>query len=81
MILVGNKSDLQNDRIISKSQGEELASKWGIKFIETSALRDTNVEQAFMTAPIKVCQDQELEAERRANNKSAKKSIKSCTIA
>jgi GTPase SAR1 family protein len=35
MILVGNKSDLEDNRVITKQQGEELASKLGIPFIET----------------------------------------------
>lgn len=54
MVLVGNKSDLSHDRVITIAQGEELAAKWGIKFFETSALRDFNVEAAFMYLPKKI---------------------------
>ena len=37
MILVASKCDLQDDRIISIQQGKDLAEKWKIPFIETSA--------------------------------------------
>jgi Ras-related protein Rab-11A len=47
LIIVGNKSDLPN-RVVSKEEGEEKAKKIGrCDFIETSALRRTNVFEAF----------------------------------
>jgi GTPase KRas protein len=36
-VLVGTKCDLENDREVPKDQGEELARKLGVKFLETSA--------------------------------------------
>lgn len=58
-MLVGNKSDLQADRVISYAQGEELAKLWNIPFVEASALRDTNVQQVFMTLPTKICKHED----------------------
>ena len=46
MILVANKSDMP-DRAVSTEQGQELASKYGIPFFETSAKEDINVNDAF----------------------------------
>ena len=46
-ILVGNKCDLESQRAVSKEEGQELASHYGVRFIETSALSNQNVEQAF----------------------------------
>lgn len=36
-ILVGNKSDLESERTVSMTRGEELARAIGAKFVETSA--------------------------------------------
>ena len=48
-ILVGNKSDLQAERLISKEEGEDLASEYKALFMETSAKNGTNIKEAFMT--------------------------------
>ena len=34
---------------VSKNHGEQLAIKYGIKFMETSAKESTNIEEAFFT--------------------------------
>lgn len=45
VILVGNKADL--DRAVTKEEAQELATQSGIKYYETSAKENTNVEDAF----------------------------------
>ena len=45
-ILVGNKSDLQENRVITYEMGHDLATKFGITYIETSAKDATNVNLA-----------------------------------
>ncbi|XP_048581174.1 ras-related protein Rab-10 isoform X3 [Nematostella vectensis] len=47
-MLVGNKCDMDDKRVISKTKGEQLASSYGISFIETSALSNINVEKSFV---------------------------------
>lgn len=47
-ILVGNKCDLEKQRIISKEEANELAEKLGIKYIETSAKDTINIETLFV---------------------------------
>jgi len=47
MILVGNKSDLEYERTVSTSEGQELARQLKINYLETSAKQRTNVDQAF----------------------------------
>ncbi|KAJ5074107.1 ras-related protein rab-13 [Anaeramoeba ignava] len=47
IVLVGNKIDLENKRIIQFSQGENLAKSWNCSFFETSAKIGTNVKEAF----------------------------------
>ncbi|KAH0452325.1 hypothetical protein IEQ34_019624 [Dendrobium chrysotoxum] len=49
IMLVGNKSDLQDQRAVSTEDAKEFAQKEGLFFLETSALEATNVESAFMT--------------------------------
>ena len=48
-ILIGNKNDLENDRVISVEEGQNFANRNGMQFIETSAKMDTNVSEAFQT--------------------------------
>ncbi|KAK9110994.1 hypothetical protein Scep_018513 [Stephania cephalantha] len=49
IILIGNKSDLENDRAVPAEDAKEFAEKEGLYFMETSALEATNVETAFLT--------------------------------
>ena len=46
-ILIGNKCDLEEEREISKDEGEAFAMRNGMQYIETSAKINTNVNEAF----------------------------------
>jgi GTPase SAR1 family protein len=48
-ILVGNKCDLENQRQVTFDQGKEFADTYGMKFVETSAKLNNNVQEAFFT--------------------------------
>ncbi|AYV75487.1 MAG: GTP-binding protein YPTC1 [Terrestrivirus sp.] len=48
-LLIGNKSDLVDKRIIEYSAGNELGQSLNIPFIETSAMNASNVSDAFFT--------------------------------
>ena len=48
-LLVGNKCDLTDKRVVDYTSAKEYADQLGIPFLETSAKNATNVEQAFMT--------------------------------
>lgn len=49
MVLVGNKADLSDDRVISVEDGIAVSSKWGkVPFYETSALLRSNVDEVFI---------------------------------
>ncbi len=47
MILVGNKSDLESERQVKSDEGAELAKRFRIPFVETSAKQRVNVDLAF----------------------------------
>ena len=51
-IIVGNKSDRVNDdlREVTKDEALELAKKYGVPYMETSAKNNENVEHVFQTA-------------------------------
>ncbi|XP_066967409.1 ras-related protein Rab-27A isoform X1 [Macrobrachium rosenbergii] len=46
IILCGNKVDLSDQRIISEQRAKEVAEKFGLHYIETSAASGQNVEAA-----------------------------------
>jgi Ras-related protein Rab-1A len=45
--LIGNKSDLEEERHVTKKQAEELAKSKDLFFFETSAKNNDNVEKVF----------------------------------
>ena len=47
VVLIGNKSDLEEERQISIEQGKEKAEFFKLAFMETSALNGNNIEKAF----------------------------------
>ncbi|GAA5861145.1 hypothetical protein JCM5353_007841 [Sporobolomyces roseus] len=47
VIVVANKSDLENERQIGTDEGQRLAEQFGCRFIETSAKARRNVDEAF----------------------------------
>ncbi|KAH9701124.1 putative GTP-binding protein ara-3 [Citrus sinensis] len=49
-VLVGNKADMdESKRAVPTSKGQALADEYGIKFFETSAKTNLNVEQVFFS--------------------------------
>mmetsp|Transcript_1364 Transcript_1364/g.2476 ORF Transcript_1364/g.2476 Transcript_1364/m.2476 type:complete len:254 (+) Transcript_1364:1243-2004(+) len=47
-ILVGNKCDMLDEKVVSTEEGQKLAKEFGIDFFECSAKNNINVEQAFI---------------------------------
>ena len=63
IILIGNKSDLENKREVSIEQGEEKAKNSEIAFMETSALSGDNIDKAFemmINEAYKICHSEML---------------------
>ncbi|XP_026277796.1 ras-related protein Rap1 isoform X1 [Frankliniella occidentalis] len=47
MVLVGNKCDLEDERVVGKDQGVNLARQFNCAFMETSAKAKINVNDIF----------------------------------
>jgi small GTP-binding protein len=47
-ILIGNKIDMKEKRVVQTSEGQQLATQYNCDFYETSAKTGENVEQTFM---------------------------------
>ena len=63
IILIGNKSDLEDKREVSIEQGEEKAKNSEMAFMETSALSGDNIDKAFemmINEAYKICHSEML---------------------
>ncbi|KAJ5074307.1 ras gtpase [Anaeramoeba ignava] len=49
IIIIGNKNDLEDQRVITKEEGEEFAIKYFCPFFETSAKTRNNIDETFFT--------------------------------
>ncbi|KAG0036849.1 Ras- protein Rap-1b [Podila clonocystis] len=47
IVLVGNKCDLEEDRVVLRERGDQLSLRWGMPFFETSARQRINVDEVF----------------------------------
>ena len=47
ILLIGNKDDLKDKKKVSKNETLELARRYGLGFLSTSAKTGSNVEEAF----------------------------------
>lgn len=47
MVLVGNKSDLEEERVVGKDQGHSLSKQFNCSFLESSAKLKVNVNEIF----------------------------------
>ena len=49
IMFLGNKCDLEEERMVTKENGQKLAASFRRKFYETSAKTGVNVKEAFFT--------------------------------
>eukprot|EP00051_Salpingoeca_urceolata_P031903 m.13445 g.13445 ORF g.13445 m.13445 type:complete len:196 (+) comp4572_c0_seq1:272-859(+) len=75
MLMVGNKSDMESSRKVSKAEAEARAQQWGIPYIETSAKNNTNVDQSFLALLRQIRARKQTDSKRKQ-----KKKKKACTI-
>lgn len=71
IVLVGNKTDLHQERAVTFDEGKRLAESWKATFMETSAKQNESVDDIFLTL---------LQHIEKDNNGSNPQSNKSCVI-
>lgn len=71
IVLVGNKTDLHQERAVTFDEGKRLAESWKATFLETSAKQNESVDDIFL---------QLLQHIEKDNNGSNPQSKSSCTI-
>ena len=76
VILVGNKTDLVDEREVSTEEGEQLAKKFGVKLFEISNKSGTNVEEAGLELVNQVVERNNNLIESENNNNAVKISKK-----
>jgi Ras-related protein Rap-1B len=57
LVVVGNKSDMEEDRVVPRAKAFQLAQGWGSKpYYETSARRRVNVDEVFINLSRQIIQ-------------------------
>lgn len=54
VVLVGNKTDLHQERSVSYEEGKKLAESWRATFLETSAKQNESVADIFHSIVLQV---------------------------
>ena len=67
-LLIGNKSDLEDERKVSKEEGKEFAEINGMEFFETSAKEDYQVQDAFIQLTRDVIKTKDKSSEKNERN-------------
>ena len=47
-MILGNKCDMEDRRVVSKARGEAISHENGVRFLETSAKTNVNIDRAFI---------------------------------
>ncbi|KAM9766642.1 ras-related protein Ral-B-like isoform 1-T2 [Menidia menidia] len=79
LLLVGNKSDLEERRRVSGEEAAAKAGEWGVQYVETSAKTRANVDKVFFDLMRAVRMKKLLEA-RGSSGPSGKKKKKHCSL-
>ena len=81
MILLGNKLDKEDVRVIKEKEGKELADEYIIKFFETSNKTGTNIQEAGMALVNEILKINNLEnRENTMSNNNTRLSIKNAEV-
>ena len=70
MILIGNKIDLEIERLIKKEEAEELAEKYGMEFFEISNKEGIKIEKAGLSIVKKILEKRQDDSNIETNESS-----------
>eukprot|EP01094_Clydonella_sp_ATCC50884_P003677 TRINITY_DN127_c0_g1_i4.p2 TRINITY_DN127_c0_g1~~TRINITY_DN127_c0_g1_i4.p2 ORF type:complete len:207 (+),score=104.54 TRINITY_DN127_c0_g1_i4:30-623(+) len=86
LVLVANKCDLEDDRVITKEEGEQLAAEFGCPYFEASAKNHVNIDESFAALVREVRkfqaeqQDKAAQGGGAAGDDAAAKKKKGCSL-
>ncbi|KAL6150681.1 Ras- protein rsr1 [Exserohilum turcicum] len=66
MVLIGNKSDLEEDRAVPRPRAFAISREWNVPYFETSARRRANVDEAFVDLCRQIIRKDQMERTRMA---------------
>ena len=72
-MIVGNKSDLEENRQVKKEEGEKFANDKNLKFYETSAKDDKNINIVFETLSKEIVNDEKTVKRNKRSSQVLKK--------
>ena len=78
IILTGNKSDLESDRVVDEEQGKLIADKYNIPFFESSAYSGENINKVFEKLGGMILENFDKEEENRIGTSLPKSRKKNC---
>lgn len=78
IVLVGNKIDAPNRRVISKEDGEKLAREYNLKYFETSAKENVNIQETFSYLTKEIYSLAEKNTNRTTLDHAKKKKLAGC---
>ena len=61
VLLLGNKIDLINDRVVAEEESKEMVQQYGVSHYETSAKDSINVDRAFKQLVTNIMQNHDLQ--------------------
>lgn len=70
IVIVGNKKDLEEQRVVTSIEGQQFAERFGFDFIETSAKSSLNVAEAYQLVIRKI---RKLSSQKETNMNKKKK--------
>ncbi|XP_037830439.1 ras-related protein ralB-B isoform X3 [Kryptolebias marmoratus] len=79
LLLVGNKSDLEDRRKVSVDEAAAKAGEWGVQYVETSAKTRANVDKVFFDLMREV-RKKKMSESKDKNGPSGKKKKKTCSV-